>query len=37
MVSPEEHAQTLAEELEVLESIYLDELESASRVAAPCH
>ena len=29
MVSAEEHAQVLAEELEVLESIYIDELESA--------
>lgn len=28
MVSTEEHAQVLAEELEVLESIYLEELES---------
>lgn len=29
MVAAEEHAQVLAEELEVLESIYIDELESA--------
>lgn len=31
MVSAEEHAQVLAEELEVLESIYTEELESAYR------
>lgn len=31
MPSAEEHAQILAEELEVLESIYIDELESESR------
>ncbi|WFD34167.1 Protein gir2 [Malassezia cuniculi] len=30
MVSADEHAQTLAEELEVLESIYIDELEKIS-------
>lgn len=30
MVSQEEHDQVLAEELEVLESIYVDELDSRS-------
>ena len=33
MVSAEEHEQVLSEELEVLESIYIEELQSMSRYA----